>query len=353
MYDRAASAHGAEAGLRMMITAMLVAPEFLYRVERGQGTPLPDGRVALSPYEVATRLSYLTLGTAPDDALLAASANGELSTPAGVANTALKLFDQAATDGTLVPFYQRWLQVGSRAELRSVFETPEAANAAVNTFGEFVSSWMQDPNGSFLKLFTTPIPRVDIGGNLGQMNAGILAIPAVVASHTTNPDLAPIFRGKFALEALLCHQIPPPPAMVAVAAPNPGVSVREKLMAHRTNPSCAGCHDMLDPAGFPFEQLDAIGRYVPDADATGTLPSVGEVRSLEELGEKLAVSPQAQECFAQYWLTYAFAVRGSDFDPCVRQALASELPNSPNAARALLTQTVQLPEFLMLVKEKL
>src|SRR5262249_1577733 len=93
--------------------------------------------------------------------------------------------------------------------------------------------------------------------------AGILTSPAILAVYSTENQSSPIQRGKFVRERLLCTTLPDPPPTVMAVPPviTPGSSTRERFSQHSTDPACAGCHHLMDPIGFGFENFDAIGRF--------------------------------------------------------------------------------------------
>src|SRR5690606_8910006 len=96
---------------------------------------------------------------------------------------------------------------------------------------------------------------------------------------------SPSRRGELVLERFMCDGLPPPPPGVEVNLPDPepGMTRREQLELHRAVPSCANCHNALDPIGFGFENFDGVGTYRTEEnggtiDASGILPTtMGEV----------------------------------------------------------------------------
>jgi hypothetical protein len=135
------------------------------------------------------------------------------------------------------------------------------------------------------------------GGFLGQ--AAFLALMAHPA--TSSPTL----RGKFVREKLLCQNIPPPPPNVDTNLPNTeGMTTRQKLLAHRQNPSCASCHVLMDDIGLGLENFDAIGQFrTTDSgqpiDASSALDDLGSFTGARELGALLAAQPQVTECLTR------------------------------------------------------
>jgi hypothetical protein len=138
---------------------------------------------------------------------------------------------------------------------------------------------------------------------------------AVLAKHSNPSETSPTLRGKLIREHFLCNVLPPPPPDVDTSPPSPSetTSVREQAIQHMQDPNCAGCHQLMDPIGFAFEEFDAIGRIRDvsggqHVDISGELVFTdvdGPFVGARELGEKLIKSEQAQRCFAQQLFRYA------------------------------------------------
>jgi len=144
--------------------------------------------------------------------------------------------------------------------------------------------------------------------------AGLLTLAGVMAVYAHPDQSGPVGRGYLVSDRLLC--ITPPPAPDDVVAmlppPNPNQTTRERLEAHRTNPTCSSCHGLMDPYGLTFENYDAIGRYrmtegTRPVDASGkALPGgVGDVTNAVDLMGKLAVNQTVRDCLAKQWFRYA------------------------------------------------
>jgi hypothetical protein len=93
---------------------------------------------------------------------------------------------------------------------------------------------------------------------------------------------APVLRGAWILEAITgTPPASPPPNVEAFPETQEGEqpkTVRERLEAHRTNPTCNACHGVMDPLGFALENFDAIGAWqVKDREAGTPIDSSGEL----------------------------------------------------------------------------
>jgi hypothetical protein len=149
----------------------------------------------------------------------------------------------------------------------------------------------------------------------GTGRLGLLTQASVMSVKGNSYRTSPVRRGKFVLNRMLCSSVPPPPANVVPDLPPPdkNKTVREQMADHRTNPTCAACHDTMDPLGFAFEHFDGAGKF-RDLDGTQAIDTSGSFeldgapvsfKDAAELAKLLAASPEAQHCFTRQWLRYA------------------------------------------------
>lgn len=322
--------------IELILMAMLESPSFLYRAEPTKGT---RGVEALSGYELATRLSYFLWASTPDDALLDAAATGTLETRDGIERAARRLLaDGRAVDGVR-SFHRQWLDLrvldtASKSpavypaftpELKAamVEETLRFASHAVFQGGDTVATLLTS-NESFVnpalaKLYGVPAPEGEEFQRVvlpAHERSGLLTQASVMTALSGADETSPILRGKFVRERLLCEKIAPPPPGVDARFPpfDPKRTKRERFERHRTDMSCAFCHDAIDPPGFAFEHYDATGawRVVDGAfpvDATGLLTGTDDVDGpfdgIVELGARLARSTQVRRCVATQWFRAA------------------------------------------------
>src|SRR5262249_50344677 len=150
-------------------------------------------------------------------------------------------------------------------------------------------------------------------------------------TFTSETDkLAPIRRGKFIRDAILCDTPPPPPKDVPqLSDMNTGLTVREELAEHRQSAACSGCHEKLEPLGFGLERYDIVGQYRLN-DANGlSLTGEGTISGLDkpdfvgavELGQHLKAAPQTSQCFVRHMLRFAYDRSEEPNDACELQKL--------------------------------
>lgn len=342
-------------GVALVIGAMLQSPNFLYLPELGNGTMTSGPEVALGPYELASRLSYFLIGSMPDDDLFAAADGDRLKTPDQVAEQTRRLLGSPRAREAIVAFFQQWLEISDLATIDKdsmIFPEFNAAlkTAMVEEIGAFVQHVTLDtaadgrlstlltagysfPGGAVRAIHgltgTGPASKVDLPR--GQ-RAGLLTLPGVMSVYSHPNQTGPVGRGYMVSDRMLC--ITPPPAPDNVDAmlpkPDPNVTMRERLEMHRKDPTCASCHQLMDPYGLTFEIYDAIGRFRTkdgnkDVDASSKgLPAIGDVANAIELMDKMSQNETMRRCVTRQWFRYAFGrEEAASDDATLNAALAA------------------------------
>lgn len=337
LWDDAASLLGPDEAITTTASAILQSPAFLYRSEVGEVTR--EGKVYLTPFEIAAELSYFLTGRGPDDALAAAASSGELRTADAVRRHATRLLATPAARAQVRHFFDAWLgtdvlyTVPKDPSLLVVFDPALrlAMRAELDAFYEHV---VFDAEGSLAQLFGSTDGFVDdrlaihyghearpgpspTKVELGPARPGVLTRAGFLTSHAGYADSNPIVRGVFVRSALLCAPTPPPSgdAIRRLAEVIGARTTRERYAQHSNDPFCRGCHERIDGIGFGLEDFDAIGaaRTTENGvaiDASGRLydsgdgvdgPFVGGA----ELSRKLAKSPKVAACFVRQVFRFA------------------------------------------------
>jgi hypothetical protein len=363
-------------GIEMVIAAVLQSPSFLYRLELGQKAGSVGGAVKLTGYELASRLSYFAWGTMPDEALFSAAEAGRLDSPEGIEQEVVRLLKDARGKAMLLAFHQRWFGLDTLAENgKDVAVYPQFDEKLVASMeGEF-DAVINDVMGAsgdgkietlllsdrtFVDASLAGLYGVTAPGGTGLMpvtlpatRKGLLSTVSVLSTHTLSDASSAIHRGKFIRERLLCTVPPDPPAglMVMPPEPKPGLTTRERLGQHTMDPSCAGCHQMMDPIGFAFENFDGIGRYRTmeqgkKIDASGSLSNTdvdGAFVGPVELAQKLAGSKQVRECVMTTLLSFAQGPQPAD--ACLMTKLNQAFDTSGHDVRALIVAIARSDSF--------
>jgi hypothetical protein len=389
------------AGVTDVVAAMLLAPNFLYRVEI-EGQPV-DGRAdlhALSAYELAARLSFHLWNEPPDEALYAAAESGALLDDAGYASEVDRLLADPRAEATFDRFYAEWLWLDDLAPLdgqlgRPDYDafvadtppTPELRERVVEDALDLTRyvSWQSE--GSFADLFltdrsfarTADVAAIYGGAPLWQdgseppslpagSRAGILTRPAMLATGSIATH--PVLRGREIRRRVLCEDMPPPPpgAMDELPELDPLLGERARMEALTEEPgsSCVGCHGRMNPLGYTLGGYDGLGRvrseetlYGGDGSVLATLPidtaAVAHidvtdetvVRDGIELSERIAADPRAGACFARHAFRFAFArVEDEAADGCALEAIRGAIAEG-TSLRRVFRDVVLSPAFRM------
>lgn len=360
----------------------LCSPSFLYLAE-----PAPAGASAtavrpLDAYELASRLSYFLWSTMPDEALFRKAADGSL--PAGLEDEVRRMLadpkavaltrnfaaqwlhlaklDGVAVDNHLFPYYTDYLRTLFRRETDVFFEEILRKDLSILNFIDSDFAMVNDRlalhygiEGVMGPEFRrVPLPKeLHRGGLLGQ--AGILTLT------TCGTQTSPVMRGRWVLECLLGTPPPPPPKDVpALPGDVKGTrTIRERLAKHREDPSCAGCHDRIDPYGLALENFSVVGLWrtdygkprsggksAPPVDAAASLPT-GESFTGPDGVKDVILKRKDRFCraFAEKLLTYALG-RGLDVaDRATVDALVAGLEKDGYRMSGLIQGIVRSDAF--------
>jgi hypothetical protein len=378
--DARAQGDSFEQSIALVAKAMLSAPRFLYRVELD---PQPNAAEAhaLDPYELATRLSYLVWSTMPDDTLFELAADGELSSDKVLARELDRMLEDPRAEAFVDSFAGQWLglrDLQNHTVEKSVYtQWSEPLREAMvregllyfdeffrgeRSLDEFFSASLHFPNETLAELYGIADVRGDEPKRIDTAlsdRRGFMGLASFLTLTSFSYRTAPTLRGKWVLENLLCSPVAPPPANVpqlddsAAKGDIESLNVRERLAEHRTNPACAGCHNILDPIGLGLEHFDAIGRYrasygsAETIDASGMLPSGESFDGLIELSTLLADDTRLADCASSKLLTYALSRAPVKSDePYLAEIRTASSADGKNL-RSLLSAIVQSDLFRM------
>jgi hypothetical protein len=189
----------------------------------------------------------------------------------------------------------------------------------------------------------------------GSQRGGIFTHGSVLTVNSQPRRTSPVKRGKWALDQLLCIDIPPPPAGVEGMLDQPGAptgTLRERLAQHRENPECATCHDYLDPIGLGLENYDAIGAWrtheagVP-VDASGRFPDGRTFSGPREMAALVKADPNTPRCIAERLLVYALGRGLTPSDDVHLDAITAQWAAGGYHFRNLLIAVAQSEPFRM------
>ena len=276
---------GAGRGFHLVMEAALQAGSFLYRTELGTGAANARAPIQLTPYELASALSFLFLETSPDDALWAKAQAGSLGDRAVLAGEVDRLMKLPAARASMAQKASYWLGLaGISNRSRSSRLYPEWNEAIKTGLAQSVQLFVSDVinNGKLGDLFTSN--RVYVNQSLGRLygmsgvtgsslvaiavpgterSAGILSQPGLIVAANKLTDRADVVhRGLLVNDAFICGgAIPPAPPEAGDEAKKMDGTERERANARAMKANCVACHQKFDPPGLTFERYDALGRY--------------------------------------------------------------------------------------------
>lgn len=335
------------------LTALLVNPQFLFRIERD---PLQAGRHRINDFELASRLSYFLWSSMPDEELLRQAGQGALSKPQTLESQVRRMLKDPKSAALVEDFGGQWLE----------FRGLESKRPDLNQFGRF-SDYLRMSMRQETEMFFQDIIREDrsllefLGASYtflneelaqfygikgvsgpqfrkvdlhGTQRRGVLTHGSVLTVSSYSNRTSTVLRGKWVLDNLLNAPVPAPPADVPTldeTTVGTSLTLRQQMEKHRTNVVCASCHSRMDPLGFGLENFDAIGRWrtvegkLP-IDASGVMPDgktfSGPLALIDMLSEKREDFSRA---ITEKMLTYALGRGLEGYDRPALRTITSSL----------------------------
>jgi hypothetical protein len=352
LYRRAKAADGFEAGIEAALSAVLVSPEFLFRIERDPPGVAPNTAYGVGDLALASRLSFFLWSSIPDDELLATAERGELHDPRVLEKQARRVLADSRAENLVRNFTGQWLYLRNLESItpdlrlfpdfddnlrqafrretelhvetllredRSVLDLLEADYTFLN---ERLAKHYGIPN-----VYGTRFRRVVLDRD--SKRGGLLRQGSILTVTSYATRTSPVIRGKWVLENLV--GAPPPPPLPDVPALKDNtvsatLSVRARLAEHRTNAACASCHNLMDPIGFSLENFDAVGRWRTleegePVDASGGLPDGSTFTGVSGLEKGLLKRPEIfVATLTEKLLTFALGRGLESYDaPAIRK----------------------------------
>ena len=346
-----------EEGIAAALEAVLVAPPFLFRMEKDRPVVGGNTSVRVGDYELASRLSYFLWSTMPDAELMRVAAAGQLHLPAVLNAQVRRMLKDQRSDGLVENFGGQWLQLKNvdvvkpdperfpefdeslrqsmRRETSLFFAHIVREDRSVLDFLNADYTFLNERLARFYGVPGVSGPefrKVDMSAT--QRGGGLLAQGSVLTVSSYATRTSPVLRGKWVLENILNAPPPPPPPNVpALDDTKIGASmtIRQQMEAHRANPVCASCHSKMDPLGFGLENLNAIGQWRDvdgkfPVDSSGALPGGRAFKGPVELKTILKSTPDAfVQSLTEKMLTYALGRGIERYDKPVLAAIQTRM----------------------------
>jgi mono/diheme cytochrome c family protein len=368
-FYHAAKKDGFESGIHMAIVGILASPHFLFRTDEGPSDigPSDIGTAAasavepvypLTDVELASKLAFFLWSSVPDDELLGLAQAGRLSSPSVLAEQVRRMLADSRAETLAADFAYQWLHLNRLDAIRpdvGIFPNTQGRLDPrpdyLREIGLFVDSIFREDR-SVLDLLQarhtfvneTLAWRYGIEGVRGNQfrrveledsaRWGLLGKGALLLASSYPNRTSPVLRGEYVMRNIIGVPPAPPPPEVETdldsVAAEEILTVRERLAIHRDNPSCNGCHGIMDPLGFALENFDADGTWRDvdresgrAIDASGLLPDGSEIAGPDALREALLARPeQFVQTFVEKLLAYALGRSTEWYDmPAVRRVV--------------------------------
>jgi cytochrome c5 len=377
-YEAGRAEGGFDRGIQQALERVLVSPQFLFRIERQP----PAGTVArISDVELASRLSFFLWSSIPDDELLDLAIRGRLKTPAVFERQVRRMLADARAEALVTNFAEQWLFLrdveSKRPDERLFPDFDDGLRRALKRETElFIESVVREDH-SALDLLTANytfvnerlarhygIPyvygpefrRVTLGEDYRR---GLLGQGSILLLTSYSTRTSPVLRGKYVLGNLLGAPPPPPPPNIPVLKTESTqngtpLTMREAMVQHRANPTCATCHARMDPIGFALDNFDAVGRWrrVGEGgtaiDPSGVLPDGSKFEGVVGLRENLLSHPeQFVTTMTGNLLTYSLGRTLEFFDNSVVRAVVRDAARDNYRFSSLILGIVNSAPFQM------
>ncbi len=366
-------------GLQIAITAVLVSPRFLFRVESPPEDWQPeneDDAVPLTQHQLATRLAYFLWSSTPDEQLLDDADKGRLDQNK-IEQHVRRMVSDPKADALATQFAAQWLGLRNLAVHEADTEhftgfDPQLADAMTRET-ELLFMHIVRENKSVAELLTADYSFLnsdlarhygidhqsadfELVSLQGSGRRGILSHGSIL-TFTSNPNrTSPVKRGKWILVNVLGTPPPDPPPGVPeleeTKTASENATLREQLELHRQSPTCASCHRVMDQLGFGLEQFDAIGRYREQeagaaVDASGVLPGGRTFNGAAELSQILADSERVAfaRTATERLLTFAIGRELTPGDRCTIDEIVQKTQQNDYRMIDLILEVVRSRPF--------
>ena len=378
---REAQGAGFEAGIERGLRALLISPEFLFRVEQDPPNIARNTAYRLMDLELASRLSFFLWSSVPDDELLNLAIGGRLKDPAVLEKQVSRMLSDARAEALVNNFADQWLYLRNLQSIipdaRAFPDFDDNLRQAMRRETELFFESIMRENRSVLDLLSANytfvnerlakhygIPNVydsyfrRVTFDRNSVRGGLLGQASILTVTSYADRTSPVIRGKWVLTNILGSPPPPPPGNVPPlkndgAATGKALTMRERMAAHRVNQPCASCHRLMDPVGFALENYDAVGRWRTadqdtPIDASGNLPDGSQFVGVAGLRQALLSRPELfVTTLTEKLLTYSLGRGLESYDGAAVRKIVRNARNDDYRFSALILEIVNSTPFQM------
>ena len=380
LYRQGARSGGFESGVKLALQRILVSPGFIFRMEFDPPDAAPGSVHRISDVELASRLSFFLWSSIPDDELLAVAENRRLSEPSVLGGQVKRMLADPRSQALVKNFSGQWLYLRNIARIQpdpaafpnfdenlrqalaqetellieSTLREDRSVADVLNTDYTFVNQRLAEHYG-IKGIYGSEFRRVAVNDPKRQ---GLLGQASILTVTSYPNRTAPTIRGKWVLEQLLGTPPPPPPPNVPSLkddASTKAMTMRQRMEQHRSNPTCAVCHRMMDPLGFSLENFDGLGRWRDSTgpgsgpiDSSGVLPDGTKFDGPAGLREVLMSKRDLfVETVTERLLTYALGRGVEQYDHPVLRKITREAAADDHRWSSLIRGIVNSAPFQM------
>ena len=367
-----------EQGIALATEAILVSPDFLFRIEKSAAVKAGETAQPIGQFELASRLSYFLWSSMPDDELMRAARQGTLRKAEVLEAQVRRMLKDSKSRALAENFAGQWLEIrrlesvhpdrdrfpdfddylrdSMLQETLRFFQNVVTEDRSIMDFIDGQYSFLNEKLARHYGIRGVKGPEFRKVDLTGTGRSGILTQASVMTVSSYGNRTSPVLRGKWILENLLNTPPPPPPPDVPALeeeAIGSTVSMRQQLEKHRQNAVCASCHSRMDPLGFSLENYDAVGNFRTldgkfPIDNSGVLPDGRKFEGAMGLKGILDSKPQAfAQCLAEKMLIYALGRGVSSSDRTTVQQISGAIAANQYRFSSLVLGIVNSAPFQM------
>ncbi len=380
-YEEGASEGGFEYGVRTALQAILASPDFVFRIEEAPADVEPGEIYRLSPFDLASRLSFFLWGTPPDEELRELAASGRLYDGSVLEAQARRMLEDPRSEALATRFLHQWLQLDDIYKVhpdRLIYPDfhEQLADAMVRETHLLFDHLVREDE-SMLELYSADYTFVNerladhygfegiVGDHFRQVDypdesrKGIFGHGSVLTLTSVANRTSPVLRGKWVMTTVLGTPPPPPPPGVPDLEETDGtdhgrvLTTRERMEKHRSSAICAGCHKFMDPIGLSLDNFDVTGRWrirengIP-LDTRGELYDGTPVSNPSELLEALLSRPiPLVRNFTKNLMAYALGRRVEAYDQPTVRGISREAERNAYRMSSFILGVIESDAFQM------
>ncbi len=370
-----AEAENPEIAVRRGVMLALISPSFLY-------TPWDSGENPPNAHQIASRLALTLWDSMPDQILLEAAANKELSTREQIFSQIQRMMHHPLTKAKVRSFFNRWLEIEERDLNKDEKMFPDFDETLIvdlrKSLDLFIEEivWSESSDyrqllladhlmlNPFLKDFYFENPSENhseesVGNEFvkvtfpEEQRSGILTHPYLLSALAYHNNTSPIHRGVFLTRNIVGRALNPPPMAVAFKDSDfpEDITMREKVTQLTSDTACMACHSIINPLGFALENFDAVGRWrthekeKPVDTLSEYLTEDGEsveVKRARDIAEFAVNNESAHTAFISQLFHHFVKQPPAAFEPTALQTLRLQFEKDDFNIHKLLAQIAEL-----------